>query len=68
MLTIKHARPTGGKAGKGHNKTSTIQVFDNETNCIVKQFRYSVDSTVSWKKALAKAKDYLSRDDKWKTS
>lgn len=37
------ANPTGGKAGKGRNKTSTIRVFDGDR--IVKQQRYTCLST-----------------------
>ncbi len=44
MLKINYPKATGGKAGKGHNKTSTIRVLDTATNCIVKQFRYKVNS------------------------
>lgn len=54
-LIIRHALSTGGKAGKGHNKTSTIQVFDTETWCIVKSFRYTVGDRESYRTAVEKA-------------
>ena len=63
MLKIKYAKKTGGKAGKGHNKTSTIQIFDMDTNCIVKQFRYDMNSIISHQKAIKKAQEYLLWDE-----
>lgn len=57
-MRIKYANPTGGKAGKGFNKTSTIQVMD-DMNCMVKQFRYNVGDAESENKALNKAKEYI---------
>jgi len=53
---IKLARQTGGKAGKGYNKTSTIQVVKDD--CIVKQFRYTVDDAASFAQVSRKAIDY----------
>lgn len=47
---IKMANPTGGKAGKGHNKTSTVQVFNTDTNCIIKSIQYKVNDPLSFKK------------------
>lgn len=57
---IQKALPTGGKAGKGHNKTSTIQVVKD--NLIVKQFRYRIDSIESLAAAQAKAKAYVDKN------
>lgn len=57
---IKLARQSGGKAGKGHNKTSTVQVHCD--SIIVKQFRFNVDEAGSFKKALAKAQEYTQRE------
>jgi len=53
-----HLPTSGGKAGKGHQKTSTIQV--RKANCIVKQFRFYVDDTESMKVAVGKAKEFAS--------
>jgi len=61
--TIKLANRSGGKAGKGYNKTSTIQVMD-DNNCIVKAFRYDVDSAESYFTALDKAKHYAKNREK----
>lgn len=57
--TALHQPQSGGKAGKGRNKTSTIQVRDDFG--IVKQFRYDVDSFQALKSAVAKAKLYVDR-------
>ena len=47
-------RPTsGGKAGKGRNHTSTLQVRDGGQ--ILKQFRYNVGNAQSYEAAMAKA-------------
>lgn len=54
--TIKLAHQTGGKAGKGHNKTSTVQVIKD--NFIIKQFRYTVDNPASFMRASKKAIDF----------
>ena len=59
MLKIKVAKPTGGKAGKGHNKTSTVQILDMECSTILKQFRFYVKDTVSKLKAFKKAKAFV---------
>ena len=60
--TIKTANPTGGKAGKGKNKTSTIQVLkcsrDFSHYFIVRQFRFVVGSELSLRFAIAKAVQY----------
>ena len=63
MVKIKLAKQTGGKAGKGCNKTSTIQVFYDEFSNgnwfrFMKQFRFLVDSRESFDKALNKAKEF----------
>lgn len=52
-----HQPTSGGKAGKGCNKTSTIQVRLN--NCVKKQVTYKVGDTASMMKAMQKAKDYV---------
>lgn len=51
-----HLPTSGGKAGKGKQKTSTIQV--RKDNIVVKQFRFVVDSVKSMKTAVAKAKEF----------
>lgn len=63
-LQAQYTRKTGGKAGKGHNKTSTIQVFDIETNCIVKQFRYKICNRASLLKAIVSARSYTQKNKK----
>jgi hypothetical protein len=49
------AQQTGGKAGKGFNKTSSIQVYDMNLPRIVKQFRFKVNDSDSFHKASEKA-------------
>jgi hypothetical protein len=49
------ASPTGGKAGRGCNKTSSLQVFKVGGNSILKQFRFNVSDGLSIKRATAKA-------------
>ena len=48
---------SGGKAGKGKNVTSSLQVIKRDANGfrILKQFRYKVADRNSWKKAREKA-------------
>lgn len=48
---------TGGKAGKGQNKTSSLQVLKD--NLIVKQFRFTMNNPESWKAAVAKANQFM---------
>jgi hypothetical protein len=55
--TIRAARSTGGKAGKGRNKTSTVQVLKDDM--LVKAVRFKVDSAESWTKARTKAKAWI---------
>ncbi len=52
---IKHANPTGGKAGKGCNKTSTIQVMDGSGRMLLKSVRYRVNDPKSRSEAVRKA-------------
>lgn len=54
---LKHPLPTGGKAGKNNNQTSSIQVFDG--NRIIKQFRYVKGNIISYNNTLRKAKKYI---------
>ena len=63
MLFIKQANKTGGKAGKGLNKTSTLQIWDDSIALngivLVKQFRYVVSDLSSRKSALRKAQNFV---------
>lgn len=54
-----HLPTTGGKAGKGHNKTSTLQLRrDNgDTFIIVGQARFEVADPESRRKALSKLRE-----------
>jgi len=54
--TIKLPIQSGGKAGKGYNKTSTIQVMYEYF--LVKQIRYTVADHNSKMEALKKAISY----------
>jgi hypothetical protein len=51
-----HLPTSGGKAGTGHNLTSTIQV--RKENMVVKQIRFIVSDSESRKAAIAKAKAF----------
>lgn len=55
---IKLPIQSGGKAGKGHNKTSTIQVI-YEGIMVAKQIRYTVADPASKNKAIKKALEYV---------
>jgi len=55
---IKTANPTGGKAGKGFNKTSTVQVL-NQDNMLIKHFRYQVGDPASYLTAVFMALTYV---------
>lgn len=50
------ARSTGGKAGRGLNKTSTAQVFEGDF--LVKQFRFEVASIASRTLAIERAHEF----------
>ncbi len=63
---IKLANQTGGKAGRGRNKTSTVQVFCG--SCIVKQFRFSMIDHESYKAAMMKAKHYIGKKHEHNTA
>jgi hypothetical protein len=51
-----HVPTSGGKAGKGCNRTSTIQL--RMGNRIIKQFRFTLDDPASRTKAIRKAKAF----------
>lgn len=55
--SITTALPTGGKAGKGHNKTSTVQVFKGDMK--VKQFVYKLMDFGGQGKAFKKAEKWI---------
>ena len=52
-----HFPTSGGKAGRGRNVTSTVQLRTDD--CNVKQIRYTVDQPDDFNRALAKAKTYV---------
>lgn len=56
---IKTANPTGGKAGKGYNITSTVQVIDPSDYALKKQVRFKVGDRESLRRAWQKAKDFI---------
>ncbi len=56
---IKTAKPTGGKAGKGRNKTTTLMVFDPVEGLLLKLFRYTLGDLQSYYSARVKAYDYI---------
>lgn len=57
-----HWPSTGGKAGKGRNRTSSVQVRDKNSNCIVKQFRFIVGNRKSWTVAINKALQFIDKE------
>lgn len=58
---IRLAKQSGGKAGKGRNKTSTIQVvrISRYSGTVVKQFRFNVGELSSFIAAKTKAEEYV---------
>lgn len=55
--TVKLAAQTGGKAGKGNNKTSTVQVIYQDV-MMTKQVRYKINDMLSMITAIEKAISY----------
>ncbi len=58
MIKIINSRPEGGKAGRGHNKTSTFQVIDTYSKkgyMILNHFRFNVGDPESKKRAYKRA-------------
>jgi hypothetical protein len=53
---VKHPLQTGGKAGKGNNKTSSIQVMYNDMR--IKNIVYTISDILSQHVAIKKAIDY----------
>lgn len=62
-IIIRRAKRTGGKAGKGYNKTSTIQVLEVHEDYYVKlaQFRFKTDDIESYYAAIDKARQYVEK-------
>ena len=54
---IRQARLSGGKAGKGYNRTSTMQVYGG--NHIIKQIRFLVGKPYEITQAVGKAKLFI---------
>ena len=59
--TIAESHKTGGKAGKGNNRTASIQVREEmgEGYLLKKAFSYSLDREGAKEEAIQKAKDYI---------
>lgn len=55
-----HLPTSGGKAGTGFNKTSTIQVRKN--SMIVKQFRFYMADNESQRNALRNARAHIDQE------
>jgi len=59
---IAESKRTGGKAGKGHNKTATIQVHEllhQDGFLLKKQFRFFIGDFKSRYSAIQKAKLFI---------
>jgi hypothetical protein len=56
-----HVPTSGGKAGKGNAKTSTIQI--RKDNVIVKQFRFVVADIGSKNRAIGAAKKFIGENN-----
>lgn len=52
-----HQPTSGGKAGKGCARTSTLQV--RQDSQVLKSFRYTCDRPETRRKALSKAKQFV---------
>lgn len=57
---------SGGKAGKGCARTSSIQL--RVDGCIARQFRFDLGSDTSRARALIKAKEWADKNPDWKLS
>jgi hypothetical protein len=61
---IVQSNSRGGKAGRGCNKTATIQVqedFNATSYLMLKQIRFKVGDTAALSAAVQKAKDFVDR-------
>ena len=56
---IKKCMPSGGKAGKGYNVTSTIQIFKEGESIIEKHIRYKNREHGAISGAVQKAKKWI---------
>jgi len=58
---IQDAKSTGGKAGRGRNKTSTVQVFEviGDFGYLKKQIRFDVNDFQSHERAKEKARAWV---------
>lgn len=62
MFLVRHAKSTGGKAGKGHNKTSSVQVVEkvDRNYCkVISTYRYVVGDRDSYSRALSRANRHV---------
>lgn len=57
---LRLSRNTGGKAGKGHNRTRSIQIWYLESY-VVKHIRFKVGDYASYKAAMDKAIKYCGK-------
>lgn len=62
-VIIKTANRTGGKAGKGNNKTSTIQVIHEASGILLKQYRFKMDDEMSLNAAYSKTDSFVDAGD-----
>lgn len=58
---VRKANPSGGKAGAGKNKTSTIQVLYN--NVKIRQWRYNTSDYGSYLKAKKDAIEWATKNE-----
>ena len=58
MYRVTLAQQVGDKAGRGHNKTSSVRVQEG-VGRILKRWKFFVDDPVSKVKALKKARDWV---------
>ncbi len=58
---IRHAKPTGGKAGKGRNKTSSYQVtvYSDLGYCVLKYYKFKVGNNDSAYDAVRKCREFI---------
>ncbi len=58
---VRLAKPSGGKAGKGNNRTTTLQVYGPAGGCILAAFRFILANPETHKAAARKARDFIDR-------
>lgn len=61
--TIQDASPTGGKAGKGHNKTTSVQVLERHGEGFVKLWhtRYKVGDMAARGRAVVRCIEWVDK-------